>query len=1333
MDNIKTGNIGRTGFHEFKPLFKRGNLSKRLIAGLFGILLILAAVSRTHSQSTLDATFNPNVNGGVSAIAVQPDGKILIGGVFTSVGGQTRNRIARLNANGTLDANFNPDVASTEASVLAIVVLPEGKILIGGDFAAVGGETRNHIARLNANGRPDSTFNPNANGYVSTIAVQSNGGVLIGGAFTGVGGRLHNRIARLNDNVVTDFDTNATGNVQAIALQADGKILIGAASPGFGGGFTAVDGQTRNGIARLNATLVRPPCIQQPSGMVYWNKGEGSIIDATGNQDSHIFRPHLNSFNGTYAAGKIGQAMVFNGTNQSFSGDYGATLSNSVAREITVAAWINPTTVSGQRTIISRYDFGDYLSDDGISFHFSANGGRLQFQVNQSDTISRSFITANTVLSAGVYQHVAATFNTATQAMEIFVNGVSVTLSPVNAGTVGSVRGYFTSLHLGSLATSGNSFQNTQFFGGQIDEMQIYNRVLSSSEIQTIYNAVSVSLCLNSEVSGRIRTSTNRELGDVPVVTVNRLKTAQRLFSAVHLPSAEYSLFLEQDLNDTITPIFSTHNFSPETYSFNPLTANQPGKNFTGTLINNNFAAAVPLTGESGEIRGNNEDATRETGEPLHAGVIGGTSVWYRWRAPRNGTFTFSLGGSSFDTLLAVYRGTNVANLSLVVANDNIPNVAGFSQVTFQAAAAVDYYIAVDGRAQGDGSGNFKMLYRPADYTPGVTISGIVTGENPSGSLAPSQGVTIKAENLDGAIIASTVTAANGTYSIVIPQGITVFDLTAFDDRFVDNFKSFSNVTNNQTHNFRMLRKGFNNLNAVGKIYGIGSSSNLTLTAAGTGSTVNCVISASATAGEFNFVCPELLPNGTYTLTPSQPSSMFTPESVTLTNIRSNVAGISFVNSSSGFTISGAVTRGGTPLGGVAININNAVVETDANGNYSVRLPAGGNYSVTASLPGFSFETPTVSFPNLQSNQTANFSASSNCSYTISPLQQNIPAAAGFYSFNISADTVCPWEANTNSAGFTVTSPFSYGSGTVSYFVEANTGAARTGTITVAGQTVIINQAAAPSARGVLYDFDGDRKSDIGVFRPETGAWYLQQSRDGFAAVQFGIATDRIVPADYDGDGRADVAVYRSGIWYLQRSRDGFSGVAFGSADDLPVPADFDGDGKADLAVFRPSNGVWYLLQSRDGFTAVQFGQNGDKPVTGDFDGDGKADLAVYRNGNWYQLQSQLGFTAVQFGISTDKPVVGDYDGDGKTDVAVYRPENGAWYVLQSRDGFTAVQFGISTDKPTPADYDGDGKTDIAVYRPENGAWYVLQSRNGFTGIGFGIATDKPVSGAFVP
>src|SRR5262249_3575230 len=148
-------------------------------------------IARLNTNGTLDAAFDPNASNDVHSITVQADGRILIGGQFVTLspnGGPavSRNSIARLNANGTVDASFNPNA---NLEVTSIVTQADGKILIGGEFTTLspnGGAaiTRNHIARLNPSGTVDSVFDPNAQPEVWSIAVQGDGRVVIGGGFT---------------------------------------------------------------------------------------------------------------------------------------------------------------------------------------------------------------------------------------------------------------------------------------------------------------------------------------------------------------------------------------------------------------------------------------------------------------------------------------------------------------------------------------------------------------------------------------------------------------------------------------------------------------------------------------------------------------------------------------------------------------------------------------------------------------------------------------------------------------------------------------------------------------------------------------------------------------------------------------------------------------------------------------------------------------------------------------------------------------------------------------------------------------------------------------------
>ncbi|HEY0458563.1 MAG TPA: M36 family metallopeptidase [Pyrinomonadaceae bacterium] len=274
------------------------------------------------------------------------------------------------------------------------------------------------------------------------------------------------------------------------------------------------------------------------------------------------------------------------------------------------------------------------------------------------------------------------------------------------------------------------------------------------------------------------------------------------------------------------------------------------------------------------------------------------------------------------------------------------------------------------------------------------------------------------------------------------------------------------------------------------------------------------------------------------------------------------------------------------------------------------------------------------------------------------------------------------------------------------------------------------------------FDFDGDGKTDVGIFRPSDGSWwYTRSSVNDFKVYSFGTSSDIITPGDYTGDGKADIAVFRpsNGTWYIQRSEDAsYFSFPFGAAGDIPAPADFDNDGKTDAAVFRPSEGTWYILNSGgSGTSIVNFGTSEDKPVAADFDGDHKADIAIFRpsDGSWWYLQSSNAqFKVYRFGVGTDKPVQGDYTGDGKADIAIFRPSTGEWFVQRSEDNsFYSVPFGQNGDLPTPGDYDGDGKFDTAVFRSSNGNWYAQRSNAGLLIMAFGTNGDRPIPNSYVP
>ena len=267
----------------------------------------------------------------------------------------------------------------------------------------------------------------------------------------------------------------------------------------------------------------------------------------------------------------------------------------------------------------------------------------------------------------------------------------------------------------------------------------------------------------------------------------------------------------------------------------------------------------------------------------------------------------------------------------------------------------------------------------------------------------------------------------------------------------------------------------------------------------------------------------------------------------------------------------------------------------------------------------------------------------------------------------------------------------------------------------------------------VRADFDGDGRTDLSVFRPSDGNWYQLRSTGGFRATNWGIASDVIVPGDYDNDNKTDTAVFRGGNWLiLNSSNNTFVSAAWGLSSDTPVAGDYDNDSKTDTAVFRSSNSTWYINKSAGGTQFTTWGQAGDVPIVGDFDGDGKADTTVYRAGQWLINKSTGGTQFTNWGQAGDLLVPADYDGDNKDDLAVFRPSNGTWYALRSTNGQPLfITFGQNGDVPVPGDYDGDGKDDQAVYR--SGTWFLNRSTAGFSAQAFGLGSDRAVPKSYIP
>ncbi len=275
----------------------------------------------------------------------------------------------------------------------------------------------------------------------------------------------------------------------------------------------------------------------------------------------------------------------------------------------------------------------------------------------------------------------------------------------------------------------------------------------------------------------------------------------------------------------------------------------------------------------------------------------------------------------------------------------------------------------------------------------------------------------------------------------------------------------------------------------------------------------------------------------------------------------------------------------------------------------------------------------------------------------------------------------------------------------------------------------------------VVGDFDGDGKADVALYDQTSSVFFVLKSGGGSIVLPFGdpAHANVAVPGDFDGDGKADLAIYdRSTATYsLINSSDGASRVQrFGNPNhtNVPIAGDFDGDGKADLAIYDQTSAVFFVLPSGGGAGRVQAFGNPNHvkvPVAGDFDGDGKVDLAIYDQtaAVFYVLKSGGGSVDLPFGnpAHANIPVPSDFDGDGKTDLAIYDQTSATFHALKSAGGSMVRGFGNPFDAniPVAADLDGDGKTDLVIYDQALAQFFAVESGGSLLVLPFGSKGHK--------
>jgi ribosomal protein L19 len=524
------------------------------------------------------------------------------------------------------------------------------------------------------------------------------------------------------------------------------SLTISNAQPGNAGGYsvfiTNIAGNTTSTTATL-AINTGGNCFPAPSGLVSWWTGDGNALDLAGVNNGTLQGGATAS-----GVGEVGAAFTFDGTNNYVSIPDSASLRPSV---FTVECWVRFNNLNsagnsqaGQQYIVFKQNTrtanfeGIYLakerrtSSDIFVFGVSSSGGA------GVEVDSTAAIVTNT------WYHLAAVRGT--NFIQLYVNGVfigqaSVTF-PQNYGTLPMFFG-----------SSGQSYWDRKL-SGSLDEVALYNRPLASNEIAAIFAAGAAGKCKGASAPAIITQPANQ------VLTLGGVEN----FSVVAAGTAPLSYFWFKDSflqtnggrisGATSATLTISNAQASDIGNYQVIVSNSLGTAVSAVASlstgippgNDNFANATAISGSSGSVSGNNANATKQSGEPNHAGNAGGPSVWYNWTAPSTSPVTFDTAMSAFDTLLAVYTGNSVNALTLVASNDDLSPNSSRSRLTFTPVAGTVYHVAVDGN--NGANGNITLRWVQASVPlPDLAVIGsavnpqIVTQTFASNSCAVLEGL----------------------------------------------------------------------------------------------------------------------------------------------------------------------------------------------------------------------------------------------------------------------------------------------------------------------------------------------------------------------------------------------------------------------------------------------------------------------------------------------------------------------------------------------------------------------------------------------------------------
>ena len=1305
-------------------------------------------IGRLNTDGTLDAGFDPGANGDVLALLVQPNLKILVGGAFTSLGGGgsgsgTRNRIARLNADGSVDAGFNP---GADASVAALAVQADGRILVGGLFTALGGgsgvTSRHFLGRIAVDGSVDSSFDPGANGGVSVVVVEADGKILVGGAFDTLGGggfgttgRHHFGRLKFDGSLDSSFDPGADGDVLSVAVQADGEIVVGGAFTAMGGGATGTT--ARNALARLT-----------PGGWIdtELNPGANGYVEAMAVQvDGKIVIAGAFTTLGVSSRSRIARLNPDGSLDASFNPATDGQV-NTVAVQpdgkIILGGDFFGLVGGSSRSAIAR------LNPDGsvdAGFNPGANGfiNALAVQRDGKILVGGTF----TMVGGGGFgatpRNNLARLNadgTVDVSFDPDLNGRVTALTVQPDGKI-LIGGAFTTL--GGGGTSRNRIARLNADGSPDPDFNpgannlVYSLVVQPDGGILVGGAFTTLGGGGTGVTARYRIARlhadgTLDVGFDPGADQEVFTIATQADGKI-LVGGGFSLLGGGGSGTTMRQwigrlnadgsLDATFTMGADFYVFTIL-PQADGHVLVGGAFQTLYAGNGPAPRSFVGRFPNTAPAT----DRLDVTNGGAVVAWSRGGAAPEldrTTFELSTDGETFAPLANASRiagGWQLTGQSLPTQQNLFIRARGYwssAQFNGVSGSAVESIRNAFVSCPVIGITSLPAGVAGIPYGVPLTTSGAIgvvafgiAGALPAGVFL-SDG-TLSGMPLQFGSFPITLSATDSASGCAAPpQSLT---LTIAEPTITLSATSFAAGTAGVAYPTTTITQSGGIGTATFGVISGSLPSGMSLSASG------IVTGTPLMFGTFNFTVRATDVNGStgsrsYALVVAEPTITLSA-TVFPTGTQDVAYSAVTISSSGGIGISTFVVSGGALPAGLSLSSAGIVdgtptmvgvfsftlTATDINGSHGSRA-----YSATIqaqAIPTFTKQPGGRAVPER-----------SPVTFTVTATGAPTPT----YRWQSSADGTS-WQDLGDAATYsgvltdtlTISSAPASLDGTRFRAIASNVAGSATSTSATLNVTAVFLSRAA--------DFDGDGRADVALFRPVTGVWRILNSRTGLEqSLVWGGDGDFPVPGDYDGDGRADLAVFRpsNGTWYIRNSSTGsMTTFLWGGVGDAPAPGDYDGDGLTDIAVFRVSNGTWYIRHSGTGaLFGLLWGGGNDIGVAADYDADGLTDIAVYRptTGTWYVRYSNTGAgTALVWGGGNDVPVPGDFDGDGRADVAVFRPSTGIWYIRNSNTGIDeGLLWGGLGDDAVPADYDADGKADMAVFRPSTETWYLRNSSTG--------------------